>query len=367
MPKLIQAAVVPEPGADFETLDVLLDDPRAGEVLVRVEAVGICHADIAAREGKTPFPHPAVLGHEGAGVVETVGAGVTSLRPGDRVVLTFASCGACASCRSGLPSQCVDFLSLNFAAGARPDGSPTLWHGDTPLHGHFFGQSSFATHALVTERNAVKLPDDAPLATLAPLGCGIQTGAGAVLNVLRPAPGGSVAVFGAGAVGLAAVMEARLAQAAQVIAVDVNPGRLALATELGATDTIDARTADPVAAIRKLTGGGAGHVLESSGNVLVFRQAIDAAAIGGVIGIVGAPFGREAAVDVADIVNASKRIVGIVEGGGVPHVFIPTLAALHAAGRLPVERLVTTFPFDRINDAARAAALGEAVKPVLLL
>lgn len=337
--------------------------------LVRVEAVGICHADIAARDGKTPFPHPAVLGHEGAGVVEAVGAGVTSLRPGDRVVLTFASCGACTSCRSGLPSQCADFLSLNFAAGARPDGSPILWlgDGDTPLHGHFFGQSSFATHALVTERNAVKLPDDAPLATLAPLGCGIQTGAGAVLNVLRPAPGGSVAVFGAGAVGLAAVMAARLTQAAQVIAVDVNPGRLALAAELGATDTVDARAIDPVAAIRKLTGGGAGHVLESSGNVLVFRQAVDAAAIGGVIGIVGAPFGREAAVDVADFVNSSKRIVGIVEGGGVPHLFIPALAALHAAGRLPVERLVTTFPFDRINAAAQAAASGEAVKPVLLL
>ncbi|MEV5149746.1 NAD(P)-dependent alcohol dehydrogenase [Streptomyces sp. NPDC052727] len=290
MPKQIRAAVVPEPGADFETMDVLLDDPRAGEVLVRVEAVGICHADIAAREGKTPFPHPAVLGHEGAGVVEAAGAGVTSLLPGDKVVLTFASCGVCASCRSGLPSQCADFLSLDFAAGARSDGSPTLWLGDTPLHAHFFGQSSFATHALVIERNAVKLPDEAPLATLAPLGCGIQTGAGAVLNVLRPAPGGSVAVFGAGAVGLAAVMAARLTQAAHVIAVDVHPGRLDLAAELGATDTIDARTTDPVAAIRELTGGGAGYVLESSGNVLVFRQAIDAAAIGGVIGIVGAPF-----------------------------------------------------------------------------
>ncbi|MDQ0938324.1 NAD(P)-dependent alcohol dehydrogenase [Streptomyces sp. V1I1] len=363
MPKLIGAAVVPEPGADFEIMDVLLDDPRAGEVLVRIEAVGICHADIAAREGKTPFPHPAVLGHEGAGVVEAVGAGVTSVVPGDKVVLTFASCGVCASCRSGLPSQCEDFLSLNFAAGTRSDGSPTLWLGDTPLHGHFFGQSSFATHALVTERNAVKLPDEAPLATLAPLGCGIQTGAGAVLNVLRPAPGGSVAVFGAGAVGLAAVMAARLTQAAHVIAVDVHPGRLDLAAELGATDTIDARTTDPAAAIRKLTGGGAGYVLESSGNVLVFRQALDAAAIG----IVGAPFGREAAVDVADIVNSSKRIVGIVEGGGVPHVFIPALAELHAVGRLPVERLVAAFPFDRINEAARAAASGETVKPVLLL
>jgi aryl-alcohol dehydrogenase len=235
-------------------------------------------------------------------------------------------------------------------------------------HGHFFGQSSFATHALVTERNAIKVPDDVPLDTLAPLGCGIQTGAGAVLNVLRPAPGGSVVVFGAGAVGLAAVMAARLTQAERVIAVDVNPGRLALATELGATDTIDVgATDDPVAAIRELTGGGAGYVLESSGNVLAFRQAIDAAAIGAVIAVVGAPFGQEAAVDVVDIVNSSKRIVGIVEGASVPHVLIPDLIGLHAAGRLPVERLVTAFPFSRINDAAAVAASGGAVKPVLHL
>ncbi|MEU3985411.1 NAD(P)-dependent alcohol dehydrogenase [Streptomyces sp. NPDC026672] len=364
------AATVRAAGAAFTVREVDLAEPGPDEILVRVEATGMCHADLAARNGDFPFPLPGVVGHEGAGVVERVGPDVTSVRVGERVMLTFDSCGRCADCAAGVPSQCRAFVEYNFTRGARPDGTPTLWADGEVLRGNFFGQSSFATHALTRARNTVPVPAgaaDVPSATLAPLGCGVQTGAGAVLNVLRPPAGAALAVFGAGVVGLSAVMAAALLPLDEIVVVDVQDSRLELARRLGATQVVNSRTADAVEALRDLTAGGPDAVVESSGVPAVLVQAIRSLATGGTAGVVGVPpFGATAPVDVADLVNNSKRVVGIVEGRSDPPVFLPYLAELVADGRLPVGELVRTFP---LSDAERAAAemtSGRAVKPVLL-
>ncbi|MFD4675702.1 NAD(P)-dependent alcohol dehydrogenase [Lentzea sp. NPDC058450] len=359
------AAVVSSAGADFVLRDVELDEPGPGEVLVRVEATGMCHADLAARDGDFPFPLPGVVGHEGAGVVERVGPGVTSVRPGQRVIMTFDSCGACQACLAGVPSQCAEFLPRNFT-----NGPENLTLDGQRLHGGFFGQSSFAGHALSTVRNTVAVPDvaaDLPGEVLAPLGCGIQTGAGAVLNVLKPAAGGKIAVFGAGVVGLSAVMAAALLPLSEIVVIDVHDSRLDLARKLGATEVINARLTDPVAALKDLTGGGPGYVVESSGVPAVFVQALKSLRIGGAAAIVGVPpFGVTAPVDVADLVNDSKRVLGVVEGESNPPLFLPMLAEMVADGRMPVGELVETFALADVEKAAEAMKSGRVVKPVVI-
>ena len=232
----IRAAVLPAPHSSFAIEELELDEPRSNEVLVRIVATGICHTDLSVVEQDLPAPTPIVLGHEGAGVVERVGSDVRHVAPGDHVVLTFPSCGTCAKCVAGRAYFCEQILALALA-GVRTDGSPTVRASDHPVCGCFFGQSSFATHALAYARNTVKVPREAPLEMLAPLGCGIQTGAGTVLNVLKPGGSDTIAVFGCGAVGLAAVMAAHLSGCRTIIAVDRVDSRLELARDLGATHT----------------------------------------------------------------------------------------------------------------------------------
>ncbi|WP_145909378.1 NAD(P)-dependent alcohol dehydrogenase [Kitasatospora viridis] len=362
------AAVARAPGQEFAIERIQVDRPRPHEVLVELEAVGICHTDLSVRAGHTPFPLPGVLGHEGVGRVAAVGAAVTATARGERVLLSFDSCGACPACRESRPVQCAHWQALNLFGGSRLDGSPVLWDGaGQPLHGKFFGQSSFATLALASDRNVVPVPRDLPAEALAPFGCGVQTGAGAVLNVLRPEPGHTLAVFGAGGVGLAAVMAARLTAATRIIAVDLHPARLELARELGATDVVDAREQDAVAAIQELTGGhGADRALETSGVVAVLRQALAALAVGGTLGVVGAPpKGTEVGIDVPQLLDRGPRIIGINQGGSVPQRFLPALIELFRAGRLPVDRLVRAYPFERIERAVADARTGQVVKPVL--
>ncbi|WP_433286639.1 NAD(P)-dependent alcohol dehydrogenase [Pseudonocardia sp. CA-142604] len=370
MSRRTTAMVVSSAGTEFNRRDLTIDEPAADEVLVRVEAVGMCHADLAVRAGEFPFPLPGVAGHEGAGRVEAVGAGVTSVRPGDRVMLTFDSCGHCVWCVSGEPSRCVEFVAYNFTNGARPDGTPTLWDGDAPVHGNFFGQSSFADYALARERNTIRVPDvaaDVASSVLGPLGCGIQTGAGAVLNTLAPEAGGTVAVFGAGVVGLSAVMAAAMLPVSKIVVVDVQDVRLDVARTLGATDVVNSRTEDARERVTEITGGGPQYLVESSGVPAVLAQAIQSLAIGGTAAVVGVPpFGVTAPLDVADLVNGSKRVVGVVEGRSNPPVFLPRLAVLVATGRLPVEKLVGTFPLDDIEKAAEAMKAGTTIKPVLV-
>ncbi|KND25623.1 NAD(P)-dependent alcohol dehydrogenase [Streptomyces acidiscabies] len=367
------AAVVRAHNTPFTLEEIHVDDPRPDEVLVRIQAAGICHTDLSVRAGHTPFPVPAVLGHEGMGTVEAVGAGVTSVAPGDSVVLSFASCGHCAACLTGRPVRCTHWPALNLFGGSRLDGSTTVRgtgrRAGQALHGHFFGQSSFSTLALTGERNVVPVPAGLPPEVLAPLGCGVQTGAGSVLNVLRPEAGHTLAVYGVGSVGLSAVMAARLTAATRVIAVDPDPRRLALARRLGATDAVNPYEDDALSAVRDLTGGrGAERALETSGVPKVLRQAVDGLAVSGVCGVVGAPpAGTEAAFDVPGMLDRGPRVVGVNQGEAVPRVFVPALVELYLAGRLPVDAIVSVFPFEAVEEAGAAAVRGEAVKPVLLM
>lgn len=362
----ILAAVTRAPSAPMSIETLELQEPRQDEILIRVVATGVCHTDIAMRDQAFPVPQPIVLGHEGAGVVEHVGAAVTSAAPGDHVVMSFNSCGVCPCCRDNAASYCHDFFGRNFA-GLRPDGSSPLSRNGETIHGNFFGQSSFATWALCRERNVVKVPRDAPLELLGPLACGVQTGAGAVINALRVGVGRSLAVFGAGSVGLSAVMTARLVGAATIIAVDLVPERLALAAELGATHTVNAGTEDAVAHVREATGGiGADFSFETTGLTRVIRQAVDCLAPRGTCGLVGAsPVGTEVSLDVLGIMTAGRAVRGIVEGDATPASFIPALIELHRQGRFPFDRLVTFYPFERINDAIHHSETSRVVKPIL--
>ncbi|MBY8822162.1 NAD(P)-dependent alcohol dehydrogenase [Sphingomonas colocasiae] len=360
----MKAAVVREKSGPFVIEDVTLDAPRAGEVLVRIAGVGMCHTDLVVRDQYFPTPLPAVLGHEGSGIVEAVGDGVTKVAVGDHVVLSYASCGQCANCLQGLNGYCPDLYGRNFS-GARPDGSSPCCdaHG-ARLSGYFFAQSSFGEFALATERNVVPIDRDVPLEIMGPLGCGIQTGAGAVINALKPGAGSSIAIFGAGSVGLAAVMAARVAGCATIIAVDLNDARLELARELGATHVVNA-AGDAVEAIRAITGEGVQYSLECTGLPAVVRQAVDCLRLTGVCGIIGvAPLGTEIALDMNGLLFG-RTVRGIIEGDSIPDIFIPQLVALWRQGRFPFDRLITFYPLSEIEAAAHASERGEVLKAVL--
>jgi len=362
----ITAAVARGVGTPFALEQVTLDEPRPDEVLVRLVATGICHTDISMRDHKIyPVPHPVVLGHEGAGIVERVGAGVTKVAAGDPVILTSASCGHCPSCAASLPIYCYEFNRLNFT-GSRADGTSPLSQGLETIH-YYQGQSSFASHAIIRERSVVKVAKSAPLAMLGPLGCGITTGAGAVINSLSVGIDDSIAIFGAGSVGLSAVMAARLTGAGTIIAVDRVATRLALARELGATDTIDATHEDAGAAIRRITGGlGVDFTLETTASMAVLRQAIDVLAPRGTCGFVGgAPKGIEVSIDVEHVMTGGRTIRGIIEGDANPDIFLPKLVDLFVKGRFPIDRLMTFYPFAEINRAVEESLAGRVVKPIL--
>jgi aryl-alcohol dehydrogenase len=264
---------------------------------------------------------------------------------------------------------CEHWVPLNLLGGSRLDGSATLKRSGAEVHGHFFGQSSFASHALVHARAAVRAPDDIDLDVLAPLGCSVQTGVGAVLNVARPQPGSTLVVFGAGGVGLAALLGAVLTPAARLVVVDVNPARLELASELGATHTINASDGDPAEAIRDLTHGvGADCAIETSGRLPVLEGAIASLTASGTCVVIGAPpLGSTLSVDVTNLLGRGIRLRGTNQGDSNPAQFLPRLMELHRAGRLPFERLIRRFPFERINEAAAEAAAGTAIKPVLVM
>ncbi|SDT02712.1 aryl-alcohol dehydrogenase [Brevibacterium siliguriense] len=361
----VQAAVAVGPDTDLEIRELEIDEPHSNEVRVRMVASGVCHTDAIVRDQWYPVPLPAVLGHEGAGVVETVGSDVIGLEPGDKVVLGPAFCGACTMCLSGHPMYCADFFARNFA-GTRPDGSTSLSDGSETISSHFFGQSSFASHANVAAHGVVKVPADAPLSLLGPLGCGIMTGSGAMLNVLRPTPGSSVAIFGSGAVGMAALLAARAAGASTVIMVDVLDSRLEFATSLGATHTVNSTTTEPVAAVREITGGGAEFALDTTGIPAVFRQMTDSLKTLGHGALVGAAkLGTEATIDVGTRLTSGMTISMVCEGDAVPQEFIPRLIALHEEGSFPFDELIKTYDFSDINRAFADSATGATLKPII--
>jgi aryl-alcohol dehydrogenase len=355
--------------AHFEKLEMgaLRDD----EVLVKVVASGICHTDLTCRSGFMPMPRPIVLGHEGAGIVMQVGAGVSSAKPGDRVVMTFLSCGECANCKKSIPAYCFNFMGGNLT-GRRLDGSTAFVCDGQDISGHFFGQSSFANYSVASERNVVKVRDDAPLELLAPLGCGIQTGAGAVMNVMKPAAGESLLVFGGGGVGLSAVMAAAVSGCSPIIVVEPVAARRALALEVGATHVLDPAEVTKheggvVGAVRALTDGvGVNNAFDTCGIPDVIAQGIDALAPLGKM-VLATINKLDATLTLPLLPNLGKGITvrTLNMGDSVPKQFIPKLVDFIVEGRFPLHKLVKEYPFSEINTALEDQESGRTVKPIL--
>ena len=360
------AALLREIGEPLSLEEVQLSEPGEGEVRVRMRGVGICHTDISAAHGVIPIPLPAVLGHEGSGIVEAVGPGVEGLAPGDHVALSFDHCGECPQCAGHHPAYCELFAPLNYF-GERLDGTVTMSQGGEDVHGNWFGQSSFATYAIASARNAVKVPDDLPIELLGPLGCGLQTGAGSVLNVLGAKEGESIAVFGLGGVGLGGVMAAKAVGCDPIVAVDLNPERLEIAKELGATHAFNPKeTSDLLWAIMDVTAPGVHHSLDTTGLGPVIRQALEVLRTPGHCATVGFQgLENEITIDQGHLM-VGRRLSGVVEGDADPKTFIPELLRLYRDGAFPFDRLVKTFPFSEINAAIAASESGEVIKPVVV-
>lgn len=361
----MQAAVTPELHGAWQIREVELAPPKADEILVRVVATGMCHTDLYVRDGYMPFPLPGVLGHEGAGIVEQVGDAVRKVKPGDRVVMTYPSCGHCASCLTGRPTYCPGLQDwILSGSGQRPETMIT--ENGAALGSSFMCQSSFAQYALTVERGVVLVPDDVPLELLGPLGCGFQTGSGAVLRSLRVPFGASLAVFGSGAVGAAAIMAAAATGVGKIIAVDVHDGRLRRAREeFGATHTVNPNESDPVETIRQITGGGADYSLWALSLPEVLPAAVECLNQTGICGLVGiAPMGSTVTTEIHPLVMG-KTVRGILGGDSVPDILIPQLIDLYQQGRFPLDSLIEFYDFDGINKAALDLEAGTVMKPVL--
>ena len=357
------AAILRSREDEFLIEDLELADAGPGEILVKIAGTGVCHSDLLAKTfPPDAIPLPTVFGHEGSGIVEAVGPGVTTLAVGDHVVLTFDSCGSCSTCVVGEPAYCTSFLALNMA-GRKVDGTVTAADSSGNAVGcRWFGQSSFATHSIASVRGAVKVDPDLPIELLGPLGCGMQTGAGTVLEGLRVGYGSSVAVFGVGAVGMAAVMAARIAGATRIIAVDLHKERLDLALELGATHAFDGSGDDVAGEIVGLSGG-VDFAIDTTAVGPVMQTALSSLGGRGHLGLVGVG-GDNLSFNPAEI--AGRSISYHVEGRAVPQVFIPRLIEFWQDGRFPFDRLIRTYPLGEVNKAIADSLSGVTVKPVLI-
>ncbi len=365
----ITAALSGKGGAAPALVELEQEEPHAGEMRIRLVATGICHTDLHEHPGRHS-PQPIVLGHEGAGVVEKLGEGVTGFEVGDHVILSGNSCGSCPSCLAGRPTYCDLAMPLCFG-GKRLDGSTALCgtSGDA-VHSHFFGQSSFATHSIVPLRTAVKMPKDLPLEKLGPLGCGVVTGAGGVIEALKVRFGDTIAIFGTGGVGLSAVMAAKLVGAKRIIAVDLSEERLQLARDFGATDCIRGDEDDIAAKIRAVTGRGVDFTFNTTNAGLVHTLALEVLAMNGTAGFVAAPLpGKDGpwVPQMFAMLAGGKQLRGILGGDANPQTFLPQLAEYWRQGKLPFDRMLSFYPFADIERAFADAHSGKAIKPVLLM
>jgi aryl-alcohol dehydrogenase len=349
----------------IELEEVTLEPPRAGEVLVRITSSGVCGTDRGCIHGLEPYPTPGVLGHEGAGIVEEVGPDVTLVKRGDRVMIGFPYCGECRMCRRGDQRYCERGQVLSFS-GYRLDGSSGMTRSNgEKLAGRFFQQSSWATYAIALARQLARVPDGLDLALAGPYGCSISTGAGTILNELKPVPGASIAIFGAGNVGLAAVMASRLSGATRIIAIDNNPERLALARTLGATETLE-HGADTVARLKELTDDRLDYSVEATAGSNLVAEAVAALGIRGTCAMVGgAKLTATVNVNHSDTLLHGKRLIGVMGGGGQSPQFLESLMELQLQGRFPLEKLVRFYDFAQINQAIDDSDSGVAIKPVL--
>lgn len=355
-------AAVARAGAPFTIEACELAGPGADEVLVRVEACGVCHTDLSAKDHGYGTPLPAVLGHEGVGRIVELGRGVEGFAVGDRVVMSFGACGRCASCCSGMPPYCDHAVQFNLFGRRLAGPSPIRLDG-REITGHFFGQSSFATHAVVAVANLVRLDEDLPVALMTTLACGVQTGVGAIINVLQAGAGDSLAIFGCGTVGLAAVMAAKIAGCTRIVAVDVRPERLAVARELGATEVVD--NSDGEARIKRL---GVGLAFDNTGKPAVIEAAFAGLRPRGRLVVAGlSARGAAVTLDANRLMSRGCSLRGTIEGDAEPRSFIPRLIDWYRRGLLPLERLVTTYRFEAIDAAANDMLAGRIIKPVLLM
>jgi aryl-alcohol dehydrogenase len=357
-------AVVNEQGGDFALEEVELEGPRADEVLVRIVATGLCHTDITMRGFLPAEMFPNVFGHEGTGVVEEVGPDVSGIEVGDHVVMSFRSCGACAKCTGGLVGYCDSNLVLNYM-GLRMDGSTTYTRDGAPVFGSFFGQSSLSQHAIAYADNCVVVDKSLDLTRLAPYGCGFQTGAGTVLNVLQPGAEDSLVVFGVGAVGLAALAAAKHVGVGTLVAVDPLASRREIAERYGAIGVDPTDGPAVVERVREITGGGAAYAIDTTAIPAVVKQAQQALGVRGTLVALGlGP--EEYVLDAIDLLQNGKTVLGSIEGDSDPREMIPRLIAMNASGDFDVDDLVTTYPFSEINSAVADVLAGKVVKPVLV-
>ncbi|OBB17638.1 hypothetical protein A5761_09770 [Mycolicibacterium setense] len=359
------ALVVRETNGPFLSETLTLEDPRPDELLVEVRATGICHTDLSVRSQLIPHELPFVAGHEGAGIVRAVGSAVTEFAEGDHVLMSSIFCGKCAQCQSGSPSYCEHTLTA-MLSGVRGDGTGPL----TDANGeyvHTFSHGSFGNWTVVPERLAVKIPPDIPFEVVAPLGCGVMTGAGTVLNELQPEKGSSIAIFGAGGVGLSAVAAASACECAVIVAIDTRADRLTLARDMGATHTIDATQEDVVGAIRALTAGGADFSVEATGIPACGPQSVDVLRVRGTAALVGAPgWGVPLVLDWTEFLGTGKVVRGVVMGSCTPREFIPQMLGLWRVGRLPFDKMIVGYNLDEFDAALHAMEQGDVVKPVVL-
>jgi len=363
----IQAAIAQEQHGAFAIGSVDLDAPRDDEILVEIAGVGLCHTDLAVRDGAIPLPLPAVLGHEGSGVVRAVGAKVGKVKVGDSVILSFRSCGACHSCEHDDPAYCASFMPLNFA-GCRPDGSHAIHREGQPVTSNFFGQSSFATFALAYESNVVKVDPALPLATLGPLGCGIQTGAGAVMVSLKAKAGSSILILGGGTVGLAGVLGAVVQGCQTIIVSEPHQYRRDMAISLGATHVIDPAKGSLEDAVLAIAPQGVDYALDTTGIAQVLASAVACMGTRGTLGLVAVPSqaGVTFPIDPMQCMAKGLKIQGIVEGDSDPDTFLPLLVKLYAEGKFPFDKMIKFYPLADINQAIEDQHRGACIKPVLL-
>ena len=363
----VQAAVVNEANKPYVLEELNLADLQDDEIRVKIVATGVCHSDDALRLGHWPYPLPAVFGHEGSGIVEGTGKSVKHVKVGDHVVLAYAYCSHCQGCLEGAPVSCESWLALNWGS-VRADGSRYLTRNDGSAINNFYHQSSFATHANVKEQNAVVVSKDEDLRILGPLSCGQMTGFGTVVKALAVKPGTSIAVFGAGAVGLAAIMAAKIAGATTIVAVDILDSRLELAKELGATHAVNTKSEDPQETIRKISGGkGVNYSIDTTGVSAVMKTSIDVLAVRGVAAPIAITNKELTISTTGDLASVGRSLIGVLMGATVPQISIPELIAYYKAGKFPYDRLIKTYDFADINQASADSLSGRTIKPVLIV
>lgn len=364
----ITAAIALKQGAPLTIEEVELDDHlKADELLIKTVASGVCGADISeVNGGPTGYaPIPMILGHEGSGIVEAVGDSVQEFEVGDHVSVSYASCGTCKQCVAGRPYACERMNELNFG-GRDIDGGYRYQFNGQPLSS-FFQQSSFGNHMKVQARNAVKITKDIDLKLVGPLGCGIQTGAGTVLNDLKPQPGDGIVIFGTGTVGLSAIMAVKIAHCDPIIAVDIVDSRLDTAQKLGATHTINSQKVDDIpAAVNQIVTGGTDFAVVSAGINGLAENAVRSTGIYGKTAIVGGAF--EGHFNMAqDFLIPAKTVRGVLQGSSLPKLFIPKLIKLYQAGQLPFDQMVKFYELKDVNQAFADSASGKVIKPILVM